>query len=305
MEVTLSEKGRLAERAGVKGATMRMSRNLGVPNFCLPSFCLSGMLVLLLLGGCVAQAPIPGREVEIGRLPSDFPWQRYQRPQHESEQLYRVDSLASRLTIFVGRAGPLQRLGHNHVIQSRDLVGFALKKAVLAQSYADLYVPVVNLVVDDHEDRIKAGEGFESIPSAADIQGTRTNMLGPEVLDAANFPWIHIRVGVPESSAAGGDEAAGVIHLTAEITLRNHTSILPLALTWTVTDGVIRLGGRFRMTHEQLGLNPFSTLGGALRVAEEINFQLDLTLFPADLAQPPATNSRRSQGPLEQSMIIR
>ena len=56
---------------------------------------------------------------------------------------------------------------------------------------ADLYVPLDTLVVD--EPALRAEAGFDTQPSAADIAGTRRNML-EKVLEADRYPFALIAV---------------------------------------------------------------------------------------------------------------
>ena len=120
--------------------------------------CSVGILVLA-LSGCGAprprQAAPPTAEGSVSRpgLPS-------------TGKLYRVDENQSELRVLVYRAGPLARLGHNHVMVNRAIRGSVnLADAAGAADAAgtsafSLSVPVAGFVVDDAQARREEGSDF-------------------------------------------------------------------------------------------------------------------------------------------------
>jgi hypothetical protein len=187
---------------------------------------------------------------------------------------WRLDADRSELSIRAFRAGALAALGHNHVLLARGLEG---RLVVPAAGYAgtrfELALPVAALVVDDADARRAAGEGFDTRPTAADIEGTRQHMLGARLLDALAYPTIEVRGVV-------GAAQGGALSAEAVVVVRGHEArvVVPLAVAPSGT--ALEARGAFRITHAELGLTPYSVAFGALSVAEEIEIRFRLVAVP-------------------------
>ena len=83
-------------------------------------------------------------------------------------RVYRVDEHQSELRILVYRAGPLARLGHNHVIVNHAIRGAVSLADVAGESGFQLSVPVAGFVVDDREVR-KEGPSY-SVETLAELR---------------------------------------------------------------------------------------------------------------------------------------
>lgn len=183
--------------------------------------------------------------------------------------VYTVQSEQSVLRILVGREGLLARMGHNHVIVSRNLRGTIHFNTPPLPSTAQLMIPVDTLIVDDATERQRAGAGYESIPTEKDKQATRSNMLRPEVLDGQHFPEIRIEAVID-------GENPDPRQMTITLYFKDQQIGLKLPATLTVNNDQLKVEASFTLEHEQLGLEPFTALGGALRVAKTIGFELQL-----------------------------
>ena len=105
----------------------------------------------------------------------------------------QVDPERTVVTVFVRRAGPLARLGHDHVITSGDEAGSVRLGNTPADSSFELTLPVDRLQVDLPAARAAAGLEFAApVPDDARA-GTRHNMLRAEVLDGERYPQIVVR----------------------------------------------------------------------------------------------------------------
>jgi polyisoprenoid-binding protein YceI len=197
--------------------------------------------------------------------PIDFAW--YETA-HDGT-VYRVDSARSRVELRTGRTGPLMHLGHNHVITSNALAGLVFVGNDRSQSRADLTLDVESFVVDDPAARTAAGAGFESVPTAEDIAGTRANMLGPATLDATQYPNITARLKPL-------DVTAGQANVTASFAILGAAHELQLPATWKVVGDRLEVTSAFEVAQTALGITPFSALGGALRVADEVDIRVEL-----------------------------
>jgi len=186
----------------------------------------------------------------------------------EAAHRYRISAEGTQVVIRVFRAGALERLGHNHIISATQIDGTVVVDGAGGRSSFVLRVPVATLVVDDPELRRQAGDGFAGTPSAADIEGTRDNLLGPRVLDAAAYPLITVR------GSTEGETSSSAASVRFEVKQEGVEKIVPIEAL--VTDQAISVSGELELSHEELGLRPFRALLGAIRVAEliEVSFEI-------------------------------
>jgi polyisoprenoid-binding protein YceI len=183
-----------------------------------------------------------------------------------AEQTYDVVAAETDVHWLIYRAGAFARFGHNHVISAAEIGGRAtVDTNDLANSRFELEIPVAGLVVDDPMLRAGLGEEFASTPSADDIAGTRDNMLGEGVLQAEQHPSIRITGTGPISAAEGQ-----AFDVTIELLGRSVTHRVPTA--FALAGETLEARGEFRLTHADLGMKPFSVMGGALQVGENIDF---------------------------------
>ena len=192
-------------------------------------------------------------------LPPSFPLGFYQDAAKRGEPVFEVDAARSLVTIEVRRAGSLANLGHDHVVASHDLGGYVAP----VKGRADLWVRLDRLTVD--EPMLRAQAGFDTQPSAADIAGTRRNMLG-RVLDAEAQPYALIAV----TRKAEGSEP------DAAITLNGTTRHVPVRAAIESDAGAYRVAGTLAIDQTHFGLRPYSILGGALAVADRLDVRFTI-----------------------------
>jgi polyisoprenoid-binding protein YceI len=222
--------------------------------------------MLLLASICVAcgaddsagQAPQSGAEAVTAQRSADA--------EPAEGRVYNVDAAASEILWRISKAGLMARFGHNHVISAEQFEGTVVVDTDdPTQSRFELEIPVAALVVDDPELRARFGEEFASVPSEADKEGTRDNMLGDDVLRASEFPVVRVRGGAPE-----GEGDAQTVPIQIEILGNSFDSRVPGAVMFG--DGMLEASGEFALDHGELGMTPFSALGGALQVGPRIEF---------------------------------
>lgn len=182
------------------------------------------------------------------------------------QQIYVVDAARSDVHWLVYRAGAFGRFGHNHVVSAGELAGrVVVDRGELAKSTFELEIPVASLVVDDPRLRSGLGDDFSSVPSEKDVEGTRRNMLSERVLDGERHALLRV-TGVGPIGTASGQTLTLTVHLLGrEIALTVPTSV-------TIADGELVAAGEFRLTHDELGMQPFSVMGGALQVGNPLDF---------------------------------
>lgn len=195
-------------------------------------------------------------------VPEDFPLAYYRTATAAGARVFRIDPAQSRLVMVVRRGGPLARLGHDHVVSSRDLAGYI----ALDEGRADLAVPLARLVVDD--EILREAHGLDTTPSAADIAGTRANMLD-KVLEAAAHPWARVRVVVVDLDVQPA-------HMMLSLTLHGVTRELPVTATLDIDDEALSLDTSFELLQSAFGIAPFAVLSGALTVEDKVALRIEL-----------------------------
>lgn len=178
---------------------------------------------------------------------------------------YTIDPHASEVFWRAYSSGALANLGHNHVISAPTLSGRVTVRPQLADSEVEIEVAIVDLLVDDPGLRTSLGDDFASQPSDRDIAGTRRNMLSSRLLDADNHPTLRIH-----GTALKDEGDAQSLTLTLELAGNTVEITAPVRLNFTAN--ALTASGEFQLTHDALGLRPFSAALGALKVAEEIDF---------------------------------
>lgn len=185
---------------------------------------------------------------------------------HADATRYAIDPIHSSILLKVYRDGPLARFGHNHVLAVTQIQGVVYREADIAQSEVELSFPVASILIDSPDDRAKAGADFPGVLSTDAIAGTRANLLGPQLLAAAQYPNITLRsVGIsgqwPE------------LQLIIEVSLRKFTSQIVLPVRMSEANDSLIAEGSTKLSQVQLGLTPYSVLGGGLRVSDTIDAQ--------------------------------
>ena len=220
------------------------------------------------LTACVTRQAAPPGQVPPTRI----------LPSRLLGRAFDVVAAESPLIVLVYRAGPLAALGHNHVISCRCVTGrIYLPRDPLRASF-DLRVPVTQFTVDDPS--LRASEQSTDFPpdvpqTARD--GTRHNMLGAALLNAARYPDITLRSAGLRSSPDGrrGDIVAAVL---VEVDGQTHSIAVPMH--YDMRAGEIVVTGRFPLQQTDLGLTPISVAGGAVRVRNALTIRLRLVARP-------------------------
>lgn len=189
-------------------------------------------------------------------------------------QPFDVIAAESQLIVLVYRAGPLAALGHNHVIACRCLAGTIYVPRDPTRASLDLRFAVGQLTVDDAA--LRTAEQSPDFPpdvTPSSRQGTRHNMLSAALLNAAKYPDIALRSAGLRPSP-DGKPADMVAQVLVRIEGEWHSVAVPLR--YRIRDDEIVVSGGFPLKQTDLGLTPFSALGGGLQVRDEMNIRLRL-----------------------------
>jgi len=189
--------------------------------------------------------------------PAGFPAADYQEIKARGAPVYRVDPARSLVVIVVRRGGRLTQFGHDHVVASHDVGGYVAPEA----GRADLYVPLEALVVD--EPALRSEIGLDTQPSAADIAGTRRNMLD-KVLETDRFPYatVAVRGRLPDGASPS---------LPVTLSLHGVARVVEAPLQYRSSGDDLTATGSLAIDQSQFGLVPFSILGGAVAVQDRVD----------------------------------
>jgi len=226
----------------------------------------------LVAAGCAPVPPAaPPKPAPAGA--PDLEAAYYRDAVQRGAKVYGAEPGDSLVVVRVYRGGRLAKLGHDHVVSTRDLHGFVDAD----QGRGDFYVAVDGLAVDDPAQR--AAAGFESTPSESDIAGTRSNML-EKVLESDRFPFVVLRVRSVEQGTLQG-----------ELALHGVTRPLRIPAKIDTAAERIEVSGSFALKQTDFGIEPFSVLGGAIAVQDRVDLSFTIRagrMTDAKLAARPA-----------------
>jgi hypothetical protein len=135
-------------------------------------------------------------------------------------------------------------------------------------------VPLDSFVVDAEAARAAAGGDFAAPVPAQDAEGTRHNMLGEKLLDAARNPVMTL-ASETVASAPGGYEAK------VRVSLAGGEHVVAVPFTMTLENGGLKAHATFHLTHADVGLQPFTAALGALKVRDDFEVELTIEARPA------------------------
>jgi hypothetical protein len=225
------------------------------------------LFTALALSACTAPTVSPPAAVPAAPpistaapAPGD-PFAAFEQARAAGQEVLAIDHLRSVVAITVRRGGTLARLGHDHVIASHELDGYvapSMQKAALRFKLGDMAVD---------EAALRAQAGLPPPPSTDAIFATRRNML-ERVLEVEKYP-----VLVVQAEQAQGNPAL----LNADVTLHGATRRYSVPVTIERKDGALRTTGSFTAKQSDFGIKPFSVLGGALAVEDQIELRFDIS----------------------------
>ena len=183
---------------------------------------------------------------------------------------FRIDSDASWLRVLAYPDGPLARFGHHHVISHPEMSGTVVVGSNPLESTIMLELKVAEFAVDDAALRALEGEDFEGEISQKDIDGTRGNMLGEKLLNGEQFPTIKIQ----SSAITGSMPDVNIVTSVFVIGMEQSVSF-PASIE--LTDDSFVASGQLEITHGELGLSPFTAMGGALSVRDLLVIKYEIS----------------------------
>jgi polyisoprenoid-binding protein YceI len=182
---------------------------------------------------------------------------------------YQVAPADSLLTVLVYRGGALARAGHNHVIAAHSLAGTVWVPADPQAASFEIHVPVNDFTIDEPALRAQEGTDFSAeVPDSA-RDGTKKNLLSEPMLDGARYPEVVLRSERLEIGSEG-------ILAQVSVTIRGQTRSVTVPVRYEIRENEVRAQGQLTLKQTDLGLTPFSLLGGALRVEDAMTVKFSL-----------------------------
>ena len=217
--------------------------------------------VLVILAGCA----VPPREEAppAAAVPAGPPAAQPAAP----GESWKV--VASALEVRVYRDGPMQKFGHNHLITSDQITGEIVMREPITATSFDLSLPLESLVVDNEAARAAAGGDFAAPVPAKDAEGTRHNMLGEKLLNAASF-------GVMKLTSASLAGEPGSYQAQVRVSLAGGEHVVAAPFTVTIEGDHLKAHADFHLSHADLGLVPMTVALGAVKVRDD--FEVSVTL---------------------------
>jgi hypothetical protein len=228
------------------------------------------LLLLLLPGLLCACQPRPQSPAGVtGDATTVTPWPAvdYATAAVHGARLLLLDAKATQIDIVVRRDGPLARFGHDHVVTVVDPEGLLLEDATGIARRADLRFRPERLDVDSPAARER--HQLDTTPDAADIEGTRENLMN-HVLDSTRWPWATLELTEFEWQQ---DHYSAMV--TVGLNGSSYSSRQPFRFREEGERAIV--DGFLLLRQTDLGIEPFSALGGGLRVADplEIHFHIE------------------------------
>jgi hypothetical protein len=220
-------------------------------------------VLVLSVAACAARQPRP----VTPHLPAQAALQSLPAPGE-----YPIDSGGSELRLLVYRAGPLGNLGHNHVLVNRAVTGSVQIGAGVSASSISLRMRAADFVVDDAQSRLEEGADFPGDIAEEAKAGTRRNLLGSAVLNAAEFPDITVK----SASLTG---TLNELNADLEISAAGHTSRVSVPLSLQGDAHHFIAAGSMELRQTALGLIPYSLMHGALQVQDAMQLKFRITVL--------------------------
>lgn len=214
------------------------------------------LILAALLAGCAAVPP----PAPVALPPADNAASWYRQAEAAGSKVLVIDPAQSLIAVTVRRGGPLARLGHDHVVASRSVTGFAAP----AEGRADFSFRLDQMSVD--EPALRHAANLDTQPSDAAIAGTRANML-TRVLEAERFPLVTLHA---QQLGTAGQA------FRLAITLHGVTrEVIASARIDSGTEG-LAASGTLTLSQTDFGITPMSIMGGAMTVLDpmELRFRI-------------------------------
>lgn len=172
-------------------------------------------------------------------------------PTAVAAKTYNIVPAESSLTVFVGKAGALSFLAHDHNIAVRSYSGRVVVPAAgPAQGSLELEIEAKSLALLD---KISEKDRQEI-----------TNSMNTAVLESGKFPKITFR-SVSVSNINGAN-----LTVNGDLTLHGTTRRIAVPVTVSATPQLLRATGKITLKQTDFGITPYSAAAGSIKVKNEV-----------------------------------
>jgi polyisoprenoid-binding protein YceI len=186
---------------------------------------------------------------------------------------YELQPVESSLTVRLYRASSIaSALGHDHVVAATRWIGTVVWDEEDPTACAvSITIPVMSLRPDSDDLRAQFDLG-ESLD-----QDKRQDIFDNMISESLLFGSEH---GLIEYRSTGCVVDGSVINVSGAVTIRGVERPLQVPLSISVTEGQFRATGSFNLNQTDFGFQPFSIMAGAIRLRDEMIFDLAVVGLP-------------------------
>ena len=131
------------------------------------------------------------------------------------------------------------------------------------------------MTVDDED--LRAEAQFKSDVSESAKAGTRSNMLAS--VNAADYPYASAHM---DAIVAEGQLGSTEILVDVLISLHGTSKVITVPLTVSMDSTIGVVEGKFTLRQTDFGIKPYSVLGGALAVRDELDLTIEIYALRLD-----------------------
>jgi polyisoprenoid-binding protein YceI len=168
---------------------------------------------------------------------------------------YTIAASESSFHVFVGKAGLLSVLAHNHNIAVKSFTGrVSVPDSGAANGTLELEADARSLEVLDNVSEKDKAEIMKSMHEA--------------VLESAKYPKIVFK----SASVAGFNQTGSTASFTlnGDLTLHGVTKRIAVPVKVELSGQQLRAAGRYTLKQTDFGITPYSAAGGAIKVKNEV-----------------------------------
>lgn len=201
---------------------------------------------------------------------------------------YVVDPATSVFAVLTHRAGIASSLAHDHLVVANGARAVLEFDALSPETTRfDFTAAVEALDIDAPAHRAAWKNRFRELgihsgdlPPVADSdrRKVRAAMLGESQLDGAKFPEIRAEVLALERGSGTGTATWTV---PVRLTIHGKTIERRLAATWSLAEGVLSAEIVGELHFKEFGIEPYSTLLGAIRNDDRFHLYVSVVARPA------------------------
>jgi YceI-like domain len=174
----------------------------------------------------------------------------------------------SRVYIHVGKSG----FGHEHAVAGMLRAGHIHLGA--EQNAGELVFEMASFVADP--DYARKFVGLEGISDPDTQQKVTANMLGPDVLDVAQYPIAEFRIASAKATETKSQRGLGIYEFAGEFSLHGTTKPIRFRAEVEQLDGRSRILGSFTIRQTDFGMTPYTKAFGTIGVADQLRIYGDL-----------------------------